>query len=185
MAVTQITNYSELNTNPFLIEFFKDSNMTGILEACDQQFNDLEASMFSFFSEMWIADAVGAQLDVLGEHLQLSRNGRSDVDYKSLLLVKAQVNVKSGEPETIIKIARELYGATSVLYTPDYPGKFTLTHNGTLDFFIQDDAAWENDDGWELENGDDLEFQTEDTAAKEFIFNAIPSGVGIEIIVVP
>lgn len=184
-SVEQITDYSALNTNPYWIEFLSDSNAKGFLEAFDTQFNDLEASAHSMFLEVWIADAIGEQLDVLGKIVGLDRNDRTDTVYRSLLLVKAEINTGSGEPETVIKLAKELYGATSVLYTPDYPAKFTLTHNGALDFFIQSTAVFENDDEWLLENGDNLIFQTEDAEAKNLVFSSIPAGVGITIITTP
>ena len=185
MSVEKINDYSELNAHPYLIEFFNDSNLKDILEPLDKQATELEAVFHSLFSEVWIENGEGEQLDVIGIHLDIPRDGRDDTNYKKVLKVKAKINVSSGEPETIISIAKEIYGATSVEYVPDYPGKFIINHNGTLDFLLQSNAAFENNDNWELENGDLLEFQTEDLGTKNLIFSAIPAGVGITINKVP
>ncbi len=132
MSITKITDYSDFNQYPWLVEFLKTSDVKGILEAFDRQFNDLETVFFSMILEMWLDDAIGEQLDVLGIHVGISRNGISDDSYRSLLKGKIEINTSSGTPEDLIKAFKQLYpGATDTTYTPFYPGKVQMFTNGT------------------------------------------------------
>jgi len=123
ISVEQINNYSEFNINPWLIEFFKESNIQPVLESFDTQFNELEQVFYDMFTKLWLADATGEQLDIIGIHVGVSRQGLNDTDYRSLLYTKIQLNVSSGEPEAFISAVRFLYGTNDIEYTPDYPAK--------------------------------------------------------------
>lgn len=124
--VDKVDDYSNFNKPPWLIEFFKGSNITGILEAADRQFNDLENAAFDFFSEIWLENAEGEQLDVLGDIVGINRNGRNDTDYKAVIQMKIEINVSSGQPERLIQAVRLLYGKEGIEYYPNYPAKIRI-----------------------------------------------------------
>lgn len=124
--VEKVNDYSKFNKPPWLIEFFKGSNIIGILEAGDKQFNDLENSAYDFFTKIWLEDAEGEQLDVLGVIVGINRNGRSDIDYKTALQMKIEINVSSGQPERLIQAVRLLYGKEEIKYNPNYPAKVRI-----------------------------------------------------------
>lgn len=178
--MTQL-DYDDFLQNPFLIEFFKESNLKEILRIENIQLNEIENIAFEFFTELWLDNAEGEQLDVLGIHLDWDRNGRTDEQYRSQLKAKAKINVSSGEPEAIISIIRDLFGALDVKYIPNYPAGFIIEQDAGIDFFIQEILALENDDQMGLENGDILEVQLEDIEATNLIYSAIPAGVEIII----
>lgn len=174
-------DYTNFNVNPHLIDFLQNSNLLDIITAEDLQLNEIEQVFFDMLTLMWLDSATGEQLDVLGIHLVIDREGRTDTDYRVVLKGKARINVSSGEPESIIGLVKDLYGASSVEYVPDYPAGFTINHNGILDFFLQGNFIFENGDNFVLENGDNFILQTEDLTAKNLIFGAIPAGVNITI----
>ena len=139
MSVQQILDYStEYNKNPWLIEYLKDSDFVKILESNDFQFNDLEEVFFQLLQNMWLDTAIGVQLDVLGIILNVDRDGRTDEAYKTILYAKVQINVSSGEPESIIAAVNAIFNNPSMVeYTPVYPGKFRIWTNGTLPITLE------------------------------------------------
>ena len=128
----QITNYSQFNTSPWLIEYLKESNIVKILESSDPQFNDLEEALFDMLLELWIDTAVGEQLDVLGIHVGIDRDGRSDSDYRTVIRAQIEINISSGEPEALIQAVQILYSATYVEYVPEYPAKIRIYTDITI-----------------------------------------------------
>lgn len=126
-SVTKIPDYSIFNVPPYLIERLQNSGLDGILEAKNTQYEELETVFYSLFTEIWLSVAIGKQLDILGIHLGLPRNGRSDTEYRAALIVKAGINSGSGTPEEIIQNLIALYGFSSVKYKPLYPGKFGIS----------------------------------------------------------
>lgn len=122
-SVKKIIDYSNFNKNPWLIEFFKNRNITGILESADRQFNELEQVFYDMFTKLWIDYAEGEQLDVLGIHVGTNRSGLNDNDYRLLIKAKIQINISSGQPESIISAVRFLYDTNDIEYAPEYPAK--------------------------------------------------------------
>jgi len=125
-SVEQISDYKNFNKNPWLIEFFKERNIIGILEAGDNQYNELEQVFFDMFTKLWIDNAEGEQLDVLGIHVGVDRNGLSDNDYRLLIEAKIQINVSSGQPERAISAVRFIYDTEDIEYAPNYPAKVRI-----------------------------------------------------------
>lgn len=122
-SIIQISDYTVFNGSPWLIEFFKNRNILGILESADNQFNELEQVIYDMFTKLWIDYAEGYQLDVLGIHVGADRNGLSDTDYRLLIEAKVQINISSGQPERLISALRFLYDTNDIEYTPIYPAK--------------------------------------------------------------
>lgn len=125
-SVEKITDYKDFNKNPWLIEFFKEHNILGVLEAGDNQFNELETVFYDMFTKLWIDYAEGEQLDVLGVHVGVDRNGLSDADYRLLIEAKIQINVSSGQPERVISAVRFIYDTNDIEYVPNYPAKVRI-----------------------------------------------------------
>lgn len=135
----QILDYSvEFNKNPWLIEYLKDSDFVKILESNDLQFNDLENTFFQLYQNMWLSSAIGEQLDVLGIILNVDRDGRTDDAYRAILYAKVQIDVSSGEPESIIAAVKAIFNNPAMVeYNPVYPGKFRIWTDGTLPITIE------------------------------------------------
>lgn len=112
----QINDYSVYNTPPYLLQQLVDTDVSKILQISDTQFTQFEDLSFDFFSEIWLTNAVGWQLDVLGIHLGLERMGRSDAEYKQLLQVKGSLNKNSGTPEQIMATLRAIYSAGTIFF---------------------------------------------------------------------
>lgn len=129
-SVEKITDYKNFNKNPWLIEFFKEHNLIDILEAGDNQFNELETVFYDMFTKLWIDNAEGEQLDILGIHIGADRNGLNDTDYRLLIEAKIQINISSGQPERVISAVRFIYDTNDIEYVPNYPAKVRIYVTG-------------------------------------------------------
>lgn len=191
MSLTQITDYSVFDggVSKSLIQYFQEFNeFTEMLDVLNTQFEDLEAALFQLIEDLWLTTAVGVQLDLLGEHLNLPREGRDDETYRSLLQLKAKVNAGAGTPEDLISAIVTLYGATVVNYIPDYPGKVIIEQNGTIGLFVLDDLETTPASGSVLiettaaSGGDQIQVRQVDAGAVTVLNAVLPAGVGLTVV---
>lgn len=176
----KIIDYSAI-VESLKISFFKDSNVVDLINADSPQYDELEDVFFELLENRWLDTAEGAQLDILGEILDLDRYGRDDESYRTLLNLKVEINTSSGTPEIIIKAVKLLYGATEVIYSPAYPAGFNIDHNGTSTLFILNNLVTTTGDNIVLLTGDNLTVREPDGVAEELVNSVIPSGVKITI----
>lgn len=80
--------------------------------------------------------AADQQLDDIGSIVGEARQGKSDVNYKTAIIAKINMNASCGEPERLIAALKALVtDAVSVHYTEQYPSKVQL------EFISDSDAA--------------------------------------------
>lgn len=176
----QILDYSiTFNKNPWLIEYLKNTNIYGVLEAGDTQFNELENVFFELYLNIWLSTATGQQLDVLGVILDFARQGRDDESYRALLYTKININISSGEPESVISAARLIFGTENIEYRPEYPAKFRLWIGGNLGitnvYELVDDLGNNIVD----DLGNNIILNISDYNALSVFLGLIPAGVGM------
>ena len=115
-------SYSEA-VAPKLMEQYKPARapkLNQLLEATSAQKDDLEAAIFSIRSGMYLASAVGPQLDMIGDVFKVGRNGADDATYRVAIQKVASMRSFS-TPEDIISVLKVVYGASYVTYIPEYP----------------------------------------------------------------
>jgi len=111
--IVKITDYDQILD--LLIQQYKDKpKFVAILEAMNDQADDLESALFEIRDNYWLSTAEGDQLDVIGEIQGESRQGRNDTDYRTAIESRIILNNGSGEFETIITAFTDLFGATAV-----------------------------------------------------------------------
>lgn len=133
-VLDKITDYKE-NLRLFLTQYQDSVKLTSIMSSAYDQANDIETALFEIRDEMDIETAVGTQLDILGRVFNEERLGRNDDDYRVAIKLKAST-IYSGEPEAIIAILKSFFGATSVKYFPNYPGKYYVYTDTELTFEV-------------------------------------------------
>ncbi len=183
--IEQITDYSTLDDNrgnKILFDFFRASeDFMAVLNGFNPQFEELENTAFQLFTDVWLDTAKGVNLDLLGKLLGLSRLGRDDESYRTLLKLKVDVNVGSGTPELLIGAIRVLYDATTVNYIPDYPAKVEIEQNGELGLFFINNLETNAGNNLVTLSGDNLTVREIDTTAAQILDNIMPSGVLLTI----
>lgn len=176
----QIPDYStEFNKTPWLIEFLKNSDYVNILETNDTQFNEIENVGFDLYFNTWLNTAEGAQLDVIGKIINISRQGRDDEAYKSLIQTKIQINIASGEPESVINAVKIIFETENVEYYPEYPGKFRIWTDGTLAITKQYDLIDDLGNNIIDNLGNNIIVNTSDYNYLNLFLGLIPAGVGM------
>lgn len=178
--MTQITDYAEFNQPPFLIEYLRqDSDPLKLIQMQDQQFNELEQVFQDLFLKVHIATAEGEQLNNLGRILQVDRSGRNDPSYRTVLTGKAAANTKSGTPEVLLEVIREIYQATEAHYVSNFPAGFKIQQNGAYQLFLYGELMTDTGDNLFLSTGDQLYYSEADTISEQIILDLAPAGVEI------
>lgn len=154
-------------------------NFTGILESAADEANEIESAIFEVRDEYYLSTAVGVQLDNIGDILGLTRDGRDDESYRTLLEIKAEINLSAGTPESLIKTASAIYNAENVEYTPLYPAKVQLWTDGDIGIYLFFNAELDDGGLLELDDGGILQFQQPDEIAEDLLFSVLPAGVGM------
>lgn len=103
----------------------------GLLSAQLDRAQDLEDMLFELRAGLFLDQAIGAQLDLLGRVYNETRQGRADDEYRAGIRVKA-ATVVNGTPDEICIFLKLAFGFTSVAYTPEYPGAFFIEPPSTL-----------------------------------------------------
>ncbi len=88
-----------------LIDQYKDKpRMAAFVSAFTDRVQDIEDALYLTFFESAIADAVGAQLDVLGDVVGQKRQGMVDDEYRSFIYARIKVNRSDGKLEQLLEI---------------------------------------------------------------------------------
>ncbi len=114
--IPTITNHIELALGRSTDQYKQKTKHEAFIEAFSKQVQDSEDAIFNMIDARTLEFAVGQQLDGIGDIVGLTRQGRSDADYRVLLYVKIGQNTSQGGPEKIINIYKLLVGAGLVHY---------------------------------------------------------------------
>lgn len=126
----QILNYDIILD--LLLEQYKDStNFKALIQADDKQANDIEQALFEIRDLYTLENATGVQLDVIGSIFNLTRDGKTDTEFRVYIQQVISIG-SSGTPESIIAALKALYGASYVTYTPEYPGKYRVNTDAEI-----------------------------------------------------
>jgi hypothetical protein len=96
--------------------------MRALVAWCDR----IEALFWELLARFNLDDAVGVQLEALGEIVGQDREGRTDEAYRAAIRLRIHVNRSTGRPEDVIKFG-DLTLAETVDYTEGAIAAFTLT----------------------------------------------------------
>ncbi|MFX1587234.1 MAG: hypothetical protein ACFFC1_03680 [Promethearchaeota archaeon] len=174
----QITDYGNFNKHPWLIEYVKNRDIKDVLSISDPQFNDLEQALYEILDGIWLENAVGEQLDVIGIILNFPRLGRDDESYRTVLLGIVEINTSSGEPERLISAIKLLFNATDVEYIPMYPAKIRIWQNGDFIDNISYDLVDDVGDTIIDDVGNTIIVDLVDNSSLSILLGVVPSGVG-------
>ncbi len=182
MTVEKINDYSSFNVPPYLLEQFRGTDVEKLLAAIDSQFNALENAIYDMFTSMTDLDnAVGKQLDVLGIHLGLERNDKSDAEYRSLLKTKIYIDTSGGVAEVIIDAIRMLYGASEIHYTVPTAKNIVISQDGLIGLLSYWNIRLDDDSFMVDFDGNALLFSSEDEGSVTILESVIPTGTSLTV----
>lgn len=135
--ITLITDHIEQAKDRLREQYKNKPYIVGLITAWVGQIQELEQVLNDLGSKRAINTAEGIQLDLIGELLNRPRDGRSDADYRILLLAKIAKNVSQGTPEDVITVFKILSASSRVQLGDGHVGEIYLLADHAL---TQDDV---------------------------------------------
>lgn len=120
MTIEQITDY-ETRAPALLTDRYRKPAIMAILRSWMAELQEVENVFWALLTERSVANAVGAQLDVLGNILGQPREGRSDEIYRAWVSARVLVLRSSGQAEQLIAIAKRLLPTVPIYLEEYYP----------------------------------------------------------------
>ena len=174
--------FSDINQNPFLIDWLKDSAITKTASAVDKQLQEIEDCLADMYVNLYLENATKYQLDVIGKILDLDRNGFDDDSYRSLLRVKANTNSIAGSPEAIISTVRGLIGNENFQYVHEYPAKTKIITTERFKIYVYYDFITNDGSLLVLKDGTtNLILREQAVNSADIVLRVMPAGVDLEI----
>lgn len=128
--IEKFDNIEERLKSLLLYQFQQQPNILGLIKGYSVSGQDIEDELYRFLNELSLKDAVGVQLDGLGEILGEKRLGADDETYRAALSVRITINTSSGEPETLISVLSAITDSTYVQLTEIFPARIEMFFNG-------------------------------------------------------
>ena len=129
--IVQITDYNSVVRAKILSQYNRAVRLLGIVVIGCQQADNIEQAMFEIRDGLWIRNAVGVQLDLLGRIYKVLRKTMTDDEYKIQLQFQAATLV-NGNPEEILTFLSFVTGLTDLEYLPEYPAGFLVPTSTTV-----------------------------------------------------
>jgi hypothetical protein len=174
-------DFEEYNRPPFFPQNLCRGETLSLASCDDELFKEINRITIGLMNQYDIDNINGVLLDRLGKILYVSRNGRGDDVYRSLLKLKQLVNNSNGTVNDIINVIRIMYQATRIIVEPDYPAGITIIHNGTGQLFTSFEAFFSDGNQIVFDNGEDMLFASPDAELDDMISQAMPSGISYSI----
>lgn len=124
--VERINDHREQAIDRFTSQYHEAEKLRALTGAFVDRFQGLEDAAQQLLRERWVDDAIGQQLDELGEIVGEPRLDRGDETYRSAIRLRIILNRSGGEPESVIRFVREAFDAEIVAYTEIYPAKVEI-----------------------------------------------------------
>lgn len=125
--VTQKTTYAQEAKDNLIEQFKKKTNFEDLLDVFSGQVQELETVLFQLILERFIEDAVGIQLDRLGQIPGEDREGRDDDLYRIAIKRKIVLNRSSGLAEEVLALVKSIVGSQTIELTlPGDPAHFEV-----------------------------------------------------------
>ena len=100
--------------------------LKGLVESYLTVGQEIDATFFQLLSERGVNEAVGEQLNVLGDIVGEDRLGRDDGKYRAAILSRGLINNSNGTPEELLEILAAATGATAPALWEHFSGTTML-----------------------------------------------------------
>lgn len=126
MLAPYIPNHVAQALADLLQQYKGKPRIVGILTALVQQIQDLEDGIYPLNDGRQLANAVGVQLDGIGEIVGLKRNGLDDDTYRIFIIGTIAKNFSDGTIPVIRTILILLFDAQYLLIFETYPAEIQV-----------------------------------------------------------
>lgn len=126
MSITLVTNHQQAAKNRLREQYKGKPIIEGLLDSWTGQIQDLEQVFIDLSTKRSLVASEGIQLDLLGELLDVLRQGKTDAAYRIALRAKIAKNFSRGTPEDVIAIFKLLTSSTKVQLADGAMGDFHI-----------------------------------------------------------
>lgn len=124
---TPITTHVQQALARLLTQYSRAPLFQGLLTALINPIQDIENALTDMNTLRYLPEAVGQQLDNIGQIVGISRLvGQSDASYLIAILTQIQINTSDGTPEQLISLFFILTAATQILFFEFFPGDYMI-----------------------------------------------------------
>jgi len=132
-SLTKIDNYDELARLRMLQQFKQNcapelDKLLQIFIAEDQEIEDV---LFQLLLERTVNNSAGVQLDIIGSIVGIDREGRTDSEYRSSILVQIGVNNTGGQEAAITALLNDLVSPTTIDIQETFPAGLDIAIDET------------------------------------------------------
>ena len=116
-----------------LLECFKfKPNMRATCAVILKRVQHIEDVLYQIYEGVWLDNAVGVQLDNLGDIVGEKRKGRQDEQYRLYIRARIKINRSNGKIEDTLAVARLILESTAgVFYLPEHPAAYRVLISDT------------------------------------------------------
>lgn len=123
-------NYRETALSRLTGQFVDKPRVRGLVETMVEPLEELESDFFALKDQRWINTAEGTQLDYCGYLVGITRQGRSDDEYRTAIKARVLSNVSAATAGDLIEGLRFLTNAKNPQYLENYPACAILFTDG-------------------------------------------------------
>jgi len=114
-----------------LLSQFADSpKLQGLLQSFTEQIQDISNANYDLYTKRWLSSATGVTLDRLGAMVNVEREGLDDDNYRVKIIGEINNQFSSGSNNDIITTAKNVTGASLVIFIEEFPATFILDCRG-------------------------------------------------------
>ena len=127
--MTNISKVEEHSTRVLkeLPEQFKNKpNLEKFLKVFTEEMDEIEGMFYDLLFERGLSNAVGKQLDVIGEIVKEPRQGRDDTTYKAAILLRIGFNTANSTEDSVIGLLSSLFQTDNLFIQEDFPANLII-----------------------------------------------------------
>lgn len=125
-----LLNYRKTALSRLTGQFVDKPRVCGLVENMVEPLEELEADFLALKDRRWINTAEGKQLDYCGYLVGITRQGRSDDEYRTAIKARVLSNVSAATAGDLIEGVRFLTNAKNPQYLESYPACAILFSDG-------------------------------------------------------
>jgi len=143
MLITEITNHVEQALEKILQQYKGKPLVEGLLAALVEQIQALENAIYPLDAGRQLYNAIGAQLDGIGQLVNLPRNGLSDQEYLVFILGTIAEDYSDDTLQTVDNIVETLFAPTLLLAFEMFPAEaaFAVGNSSLINDFGQSSSV--------------------------------------------
>lgn len=130
--VSKIDQHGIRAKRELFAQFQQSTNLQKLIDVFTEELDELESVFHQLLVERNVTNAVGNQLDIIGEIVGQAREGRTDDEYRTAIRFKIAINTANSTEPSITSAAKLLLNFTEVSIQETFPAALEINTNGII-----------------------------------------------------